>query len=176
MPLGDNVGSTIAMLTDAPSMGVVTSEYKNPWTTIIDNGGLETQDAVAVINPNLEINNSTTHIFDTGGRGTVLHLRMKYDDGLATITDPVIQVFGRIPGDEWQYLFNKNSTPTLLSNIVTSTSDLTDATDDYTRAGGIDGEVSFNLEGCTQVIVGVTTVLAAVSGDPTLSTLEARTL
>ncbi len=176
MALGANVGSRIAPLVNAPSVGVVTSEYKNPWTTIIDQGGLETQDAVAVLDPDAEITNATTHIFNTGGQGTVMHLRMKYDDGLTSITDPIVQVFGRAtPNDQWQALFNSNSAPTLLSVIVTSGTDVTDGVDDYTAPGGIDGEVTFNLNGCSQILVGVTTVLAA-TGDPTLSTLQARVL
>ncbi len=174
MPLGTNVGTTSAQLSEKPSMAVVTTQYKTPWVTIIDNGGLETQDAAAILDPDVQINNSTTHIFDTGGRGSTLHLRMKYDDGLTSITDPVVQVFGRYPGDQWQQLYNKNSTPTLLATIVTAASDVTDATDDYTKAGGLVGEAAFDLDGCTQVIVGVTTVLAA-TGDATLSTLQART-
>ncbi len=174
MALGTNVKSTFDPV---PVRGaqMITAQLRSQWATIIDNGGLETQDDATVTSPTAEITNSTTHIFVAGGRGSTLLLRMKYDDGLATITDPVVRVFGRHSSADtgWMPLPNSNSTPAITTTISTAATDTEDGTNKWTD---VTVDETFALQGCDEVLVGVQTALAASTGDATLSTLEAKVI
>jgi hypothetical protein len=173
MALGANIQAAFGVTPPKAATQTITAQLRSSWATIIDNGGLETQDDATVTSPDAEITNSTTHILATGGRGSTLLLRMKYDDGLATITDPVIRVFGRhSSGDTgWMALHNSNSTPAITTTITTAATDNEDGTNKWTE---VTADETFPLQGCDEVLVGVQTALAAGGGDPTLSTLEAK--
>ncbi len=176
MPLGTNVAAALDLVPTPPSDTVVTAEVKSKWVQIIDNGGLETQDNVAITNPTAHITNSTTHIFVTGGRGTKLYVRMKYDDEVVLSTDPVFRIYGRhSSGDtHWQLLFNDNATPSPLITCLQTSGDITDGTDMWSDIGLVVGEVSLSTLGCDEFLVGVQTAAAASAGDATLTTLEAK--
>lgn len=146
------------------------------WVTIIRDGGLETQDAATITDPTAEITNSTTSLFKIGRQGTTLRLRMKYDDGLSAITDPIVKVFGRHDStDPWQILLKKSSTVVndTVTLVTTLASDVSDGADNWTSVDAEDH--SLDIDGCDEILVGVQTVLAA-TGDPTLASLEAKVI
>ena len=173
MALGSNVS---AGFDATPVRGklAISAQIRSQWVQTIDNSGLSTQDASAITDPDAEINNSTTHIFVSGGRGSALLFRMKYLDDLSAITDPVLKVFGRHSGSDtmWMTLFTSASTPLILMTMVTASTDDSDGTDNWTAVTK-DNEV--NMQGCDEFLVGVQTVLAA-TGNQTLSTLEVKVI
>ena len=175
MALGSSVNAqTDPMPLRAENM-VITTPPRAPWVTIIDNGGLETQDAADITDPAAEINNSTTHILRTGGRGTKVYFRMKYDDGITPNADPVLKVFGRYDSDsQWEALYMNNATPTHEMTMVTAeATDVTDGTDIWTPLVAA-GNTEFDLLGNDEVLVGVETAFTVTGGDATLTTLEAK--
>ena len=172
MALGSNVS---AGFDATPVRGNITisADIRTKWVAIIDAGGLEVQDDTPIVNPTTEITGSTTHIFVTGGRGSTLYLRMRYDDGLTSITDPVVMVFGRHSSadTQWMLLLSAASTPATTEVLPTDlTNDVRDGTDHWTA---VSDATKWPLLGCDEILVGVLTALAA-TGDATLSTLEAK--
>lgn len=139
------------------------------WLAAIDNGGLNSQDAATITNPDTEIVGSTAHIVRTNGFGTQLKVRMQYDDGITPSADPIIQCFGRgRPGDVWQLLQNKAGSTSITLVTATST-DLTDGTDLYTAVDPDDHHI--DQDGCTEFLFGVTTAFAGTGG-PSASVLQ----
>lgn len=173
--------STVAVLGHAQLESKLVRPIQIPakWFTIIDAGvagvslsGLEQQDAAALTDPDAEITNSTTHLFKVGRQGTTLLLRMKYDDGLSAITDPVLRVFGRYDSTEpWMMLNQKGGADNATVTMQTASTDVSDGTDNWTDVD--EDDHSFDLRGCDEILVGVQTALAA-TGDPTLASLEAK--
>lgn len=174
MPLGSNIQ---AGFDATPVRGnlTISAQLVSQWVQIIDNGGLETQDASTLTNPDADINNSTTHIFVAGGRGSTLLLRMKYDDEVVSNVDPIIRVYGRhSSADKWDAIPNSNSTPAITSPIVTTEgTDVSDGTDNWTTTTV---DTTFPMLGCDEFLVGVQTVLGVSGGDATLTTLEAKVI
>ncbi len=175
MALGTAVNAqTDALPLRAENM-VITTPPRAPWVTIIDNGGLETQDAADITSPTAEITNSTTHILRCGGRGTKVYFRMKYDDGITPNADPVLKVFGRYDSDsKWEALYNDIGTATHeMTMVTTEATDVTDGTDIWTALVEA-GNTQFNLLGNDEVLVGVEIAFTVSGGDATLTTLEAK--
>ena len=174
MPLGTNVS---ARFDPVPVRGdmAITAQLRSQWVTIIDNGGMETQDAATLTDPDTDITGATTHIFVAGGRGSTLLLRMKLDDAVISSTDPVIRVYGRhSSADKWDAIPNSNSTPSITSAIVTTeATDVSDGTDNWTT---VTVDTTFPMLGCDEFLVGVQTVLAVSGGDATLVSLEAKVI
>ena len=153
-----------------------------PWVKIIDNEGVDVLDGASPIeNPDTEITNSTTHILNVGRAGTLLRLRLKYDDAILTFTtSPAFEVFGRNGSDPWQRL------PDLCGNtIITidkdkagsgegSQTDVTDGTDLYTHPHPANH--TFDLDGCDQILVGVAVVINPNEGDKNLVSLWAKVI
>lgn len=128
------------------------------WQTIIDPGGVATQDAATITNPDSQIDNDTTHPFETDGIGTYLLLRLGYDDALTSITNPVLRVFGRSSSsDIWMPLPLRDNSG-LNVTLTTGADDTTDGTLKYTTPN-FDSRC-VDLLGCSQVLVGVQTALA----------------
>ena len=170
MALGSNVS---AGFDATPVRGKLTisAQLVSQWVQIIDNGGLETQDASTLTDPDTDINNSTTHIFVAGGRGSTLLLRMKYDDTVVPNVDPILRVYGRhSSADKWDAI--PNSAASITTAIVTIvTTDVSDGTDNWSTVLAAE---TFPMLGCDEFLVGVQTVLGVSAGDATLSTLEAK--
>ena len=143
------------------------------WDTMIDAGGPNTQDASTITDPDAEITNSTSHIFAIKGRGTTLRLRLMYDDGISSVTSPIINVFGRFSSDEvWQRLQNKSG-DTNVTLTVDTTNDVSDGTFNFTLVDADDH--AFDLDGCAQVLVGIKTALAA-TGTVTTATIQGKVI
>lgn len=141
------------------------------WVTIIDAGGADDQDAATITNPTTQIVLSTRHILLRGNQGTILLLRLVYDDGLTSITNPVVKVFGRSLSTEiWQLL--KTKAAALTGTLTTATStDVTDATNNYTTPD-YDTQ-SWDCLGCAEILVGIQTALAA-TGTVTTAYIQAK--
>lgn len=141
------------------------------WQTIIDAGGPAVQDAATINNPDSQITAATRHIFQRKGKGTNLLLRLKYDSTLTTITSPVVRVFGRSGGEQWQLLVSRggNNQETL---TVDTTNDSRNGTFSWTTP-------SFSVHawdclGCEEFLVGVQTALAGSTGSTATATIEAK--
>lgn len=126
------------------------------WQTVIAAGGPAVQDAASITNPTTQIVNSTTSIFYKGAYGTNILIRLGYDDGLTSITSPVIRVFGRTGTDAWQALENKASSETI--TLTTDSADVTDGTLLYTDVDASSHQV--DTLGCEEIIIGIQTALA----------------
>ena len=146
------------------------------WVSAIDAGGIATTDngGSDITNPDDQIDGLTRHILKVNKRGTFLQVRLVYDDGLASITDPVVQIFGRYSGSEmWQRLRNMSSSPLINVTLVTDqdANDVTDGTFKYTdplfKAQTVD------LNATDEVLIGVKTALAG-TGTVSTAVLQAK--
>jgi hypothetical protein len=143
--------------------------YRGKWTTIISAGGPAVQDNAAIVNPATQIVAATRHLALVW-MGTIIELALGYDDELASITDPVVKLFGRRDsGDRWSLIRNLNGD--LSATLATDASDVTDGTLKYTTP---DPDVArFNIGTYGEVLVGVETALAG-TGVVNNSIIQAR--
>jgi len=172
MPLGSNIQ---AGFDATPVRGnlTISADLRTTWVVIRDAGDMDTVDAVTVDDPDADITNSTTHILTTGGRGTKLLLRMRYDDGDSSPTDPVVKVFGRHSSSDTQWMTLSNDTPAIVGTIVTTVAtDVTDATNKWST---VLPATRFPLLGCDELLVGLQTAYAA-TGNAALALLEAKVI
>lgn len=141
------------------------------WSTVIDALGMDDVDAATITNPTTEIILSTRHRLHRKGIGTTLLLRMGYDDGLTSITDPVVKVFGKTGTSEiWTLL--KSNAPALTGTLTTAlTTDVTDGTYLYTTPDPI--ALGWDCLGCDYLLVGIQTALAG-TGTVTNAFLQAK--
>lgn len=147
----------------------------SPWSTVIDAGGMDDQDAATITAPATEIVLSTRHIFRSNGRkGTFITARMAYDDGVSGVTSPVVKLFGRYRDkdftSDWQILENKAGSITSTVTVDT-TNDVSDGTLNFTHPDA-DNHV-WDCVGCNEFLFGVETAFAA-TGTVTTAYLEAR--
>lgn len=158
-----------AQLAMTPGVAVLTGAF-----------GLAAQDAANLLNPDTEIlagvNQTARRIVKCAGMGTLLRAAMVYDiDLAATVTDPVIVVFGR--SDEtamWRWLPNKAAT-----RAVTIVTDLVnDARNADYRITEADPLVhSWDLDGSDEIVIGVQTPVSTTgAGDPEDTTLVVWTI
>src|SRR3990167_9218005 len=123
------------------------------WTTIIDATGMDDVDAVTITDPNAEIITAMRHVFRRAGKaGTLLRLRLAYDDGVTVTTEPIIKVFGRTESDAWEILPNLDGTLSVTMQIALTT-DASDGTLNFTTPGKT--EHTWDCDGCDEIIVGV---------------------
>jgi len=142
------------------------------WVTAIDSGGADDQDAATITNPTTEITASTRHIPNRNFKsGTTLVVRLAYDDGAGTLTNPVIRVFGRSGSDAWQVLRNKSGSLTATITTATST-DPADGTYKYTVPDLNDN--AWDCQGCDQILIGIETAFAAGSGTAANAFVQAK--
>lgn len=145
------------------------------WFSVIDAGGMDDQDAATITNPTTQITASTRHLIYRNAFGTNLMLRMGYDDGLTTVTDPVVKVFGRTGNTEiWQLL--KTRSGAITGTITTQASDdgATDVTDGtYLYTTPDYDATTWDCFGCEYILVGVQTVLAG-TGTVTTAFLQGK--
>lgn len=139
------------------------------WTTAISAGGPAVQDSASITNPTTQITADTRVLLRRGGVGTSLILRLAYDDGLTSITNPVVKVFGRTGNDVWQALRNKSGS--LTTTLTTAATDTTDGTLLYTNPA-FDTE-AIDCLGCDEILVGVETALAG-TGTTSNAVIQAK--
>jgi hypothetical protein len=155
MPLTDPVSSQVVSPRQEVSRP---ASITSRWTTIISGGGPAVQDAATITNPTTQIINATSRICRRGNEGTVIMLRLGYDDAVTLPTSPVVKVFGRTGTDEWQLLSNEANaiTSTLTLNLTTDT---TDGAFKYTFADSI--ATTIDCLGCEELLVGIEVAFAA---------------
>ncbi len=127
---------------------------------VIGAGGPATDDnsGSRITNPTAQVTNITTRTLKGTGSGTLLMLKLGYDDALGAITDVVVQVFGRTDPDvEWQPLENGlgNHEVTLTTAAAT---DVTDGTLKYTQVKL--NTTTWDMLGCKDILVAIKTALA----------------
>ena len=142
------------------------------WVVAIDSGGADDQDAATITNPTSSITASSRHILNRNFKsGTTLVVRLGYDVGAGSLTNPVIKVFGRSGSDAWQVLRNKSGSLTATITTATST-DVSDGTYKYTNPDLNDN--AWDCQGCDQILIGVETAYAAGSGTAANACLRAK--
>jgi hypothetical protein len=174
MALGTTVDIQDYMDSTASRATVYPAGIRGQWVDVIDAAGMDDADNSGnnITNPTTQITASTRKLVQASDEGTLIRVRMQYDDGLTSITDAVIQVFGRHNSDEmWMPLHTKETTPALTATMTTASTDLTDGTDKFTAP---DPKVhTFDTDGCSEFIFGVKTALAG-TGDATTAKLQAK--
>jgi len=143
-----------------------------PWTDVVtapetaDNGGS------AITDPTAEITNATSFIFTPNiDAGSLFAVRLKYDDGLSSITDAVINVFGRFDSDDdWQRLESLAGIEncTLTTDL---TNDVSDGTFNFTSVDQTDNV--FHTQGCREFLIGIKTAFDG-TGTKNTSTIQVR--
>ena len=181
------LGATIQSLAQGTSptgqfraVGFASSE----WQTVVDAGRVATADAATITNPLTDITNSATHIFSRQcGAGTYLRVRLKYASGINSgITSPVVKVFGRSLSNPasgaggvagpWQLLKNMNGGSLNSTLTVDPTNDARDGTFSYTTADAL--LHSWDVDGCSEFLIGVETAFAGTGGSTSTATIEAK--
>ncbi len=135
------------------------------WGTCCDAPETADNSGSSIVNPAL-ITRSAQFLIVSHGFGNALQVRLRYDDGLTSITNPVVQVFGKDGNGLWQKLLDKSGSHELTLTTASST-DLTDGTDCYTEP------VEVATSGCSYFLVAVKTALAG-TGTVNTSLLQAR--
>ncbi len=168
MALGDVVSGTM-VYKQTPGY-VVPQGLTQKWVNVVDAGGVAVQDAATVTNPSTQITAATRHIFRRNGLGTHLLLRMKYDDGLTSITAPIVKVFGRGgDNDGWQLLKTRSGSLSVALSVAAT--DVEDGTNKFTTP---DYDLhAWDSLSCNEFLVGIETALAG-TGDATTATIEAK--
>ena len=177
MPLGDPVQSRVLPRTPRT---VAPVQIVNPWTEIINAGSLETSMGTPIINPDTQIFGGTHsllhHLFQVNQYGTTLRMRLKYDRAATAVTtDLIVQVFARVGGfgDQWQRLVNKDGAYTTALTIALAT-DVDDGSV-FQTTDPHPTEAAWDLDGCSEVLVGVNTILNT-DGDDSLAVVEAKVI
>lgn len=169
MPRGDPVRAT----TDERDRVVRPAQIPNPYQDIISAGGLDVADGTPITDPEAEITNSETHIYQVQKFGTTLRIRMAYPRGVALTTDLVIQVFGRFAStNAWQKLTNKSGDHEVPVPQLTATDVDDGVTFQYTDVDPNDH--SWDLDGNEEILVGVRTALDLAGSNEALAKLQAK--
>lgn len=174
MALGTSIEIKDYMDASASRATVYPAGIRGQWVTVIDAAGMDDADNAGsnITNPTSQITAATRKLVLAPDQGTLIRVRLQYDDGLSSITDPVIQVFGRHDSDEmWMPLHTKETTPAIVSTLTTAATDLTDGTDKFTAP---DPKVNtFDTDGCSEFLFGVKTALAG-TGNAATALLQAK--
>jgi hypothetical protein len=146
------------------------------WQTIISAGGMTVQDAASITSPGFSITSATRVPMDTRGMGSGVIFRLRYDSTLATITNPVIKVFGKTgPNGAYQLLRLSGGLTYTLTTAATDADNSLPAvagTFKYTTPN-LATDV-FNCAGNSIILVGIETILAGTVGSVATATLEAK--
>lgn len=141
-----------------PPLEMVTqSEIKTAWT--VANSAPETADnSGSAVTAPLSITRADVHYIAVNGKASKVRVRLKYDDGLSSITDTVVQVFGfdREFGSETGPVGERlvDSSGDHEQTLTTAATDFADGTYKYTDP------VEVNLNGNNYIMVAVKTALS----------------
>lgn len=132
-------------------------------------GGVTVQDAATITNVETQITAATRRGFLKAGAASIMQLFVSYSSGLTAITSPKVKVFGKTEISGWRVLKSKaGATNVELTMVVAS-----DATDGTLSISTIDPSTqTWDLFGCTEVVVGIETALAA-TGTTSTATIQA---
>ena len=149
---------------DVPSM--VPVSVISDWVDVCTAPETTDNSGSAVVNPGAITRSAQNKIYNHGV-GTTLQIRLKYDAGAGTLTNPVVQPFG----------FDGNGLPQKLVDAdaaheqtltLSASSDVTDGTYKYSQP------VEVDMDGCASVLVAVKTAFAASTGTVSNSTIQVR--
>lgn len=166
MPIGLSV---VASSVSPRGETVRSASIVSKWRGVIDAGGPAVQDNASITNPTTQIIAETRHIFVLDNAGSFVCLRLAYDDGLTSITNPIVKVFGRTGADVWQIL--KTRAGSITGTLTTAATDVTDGTLCYTTPDS--QSTTWDCLGCEEILVGVETALAG-TGTTSNSIIQAR--
>jgi len=168
MALGTTIGMTSEPVGD--TIVVLPVSLSSRWKNIIDPGGMDDQDAATITNPTTQITLGTRKIFKRRANGTTLLVSLAYDDGLTSITNPVIKLFGRYDSTEaWRVVLTKGGS--LTATFAVASTDSTDGTNLYTPANY--DTIAWDCLGYEEFVMGVETALAG-TGDATTAYLQGK--
>lgn len=145
------------------------------WLTLVEAGGCDGTDTLTTP----QTAGTSRPVARISGVGTLLALRLRYDDGDTPSTDPIIEVAGRSRANggtysnNWQKLYTVEDTPAKTSTLTTASStDVTDGTDKFTDVNPKSNV--FDCQGVDEVVVLISTAYAVSAGDASLATIEGR--
>jgi len=144
------------------------------WKDAIGAGGIASTDNGGndITNPTSQIDGLTKHLLKINKRGTFLQVRLVYDDGLTSITDPVVQIFGRYSDEQmWQRLRTLSNLHDVTLVTDQTTADVTDGTDKFTDP--LFDAQTIDLNATDEILIGVKTALAG-TGVTNTAVLQAK--
>ena len=144
------------------------------WKDAIGAGGIASTDngGSDITNPTSQIDGLTKHLLKINKRGTFLQVRLVYDDGLTSITDPVVQIFGRYSDEQmWQRLRTLSNLHDVTLVTDQTTADVTDGTDKFTDP--LFDAQTIDLNATDEILIGVKTALAG-TGTVSTAVLQAK--
>lgn len=137
------------------------------WMTVVDATGADGADAATITDPVAEITNPTSHKVIVNRRGTTFLCRGKYDDGDSAPTENVVQIFGKDSSGLWMKL-NDAAGNHKLTLTVDTTNDVSDGTHNWTEP------VEVDMQGCTEILVGISIAYADGDGTPAAASIEGK--
>jgi len=157
---------------DNPVQTTRPAQFAAAWKTAAVAGIINVQDASTITDPDAEITGATNKTFFSIV-GTLLRVRVMYDDGVSSITNPIIKLFGRLnDGDKWQIMQNMDEQIRTTITLDT-TNDISNGTVNWTLADL--NAHTFDKDGCEEFLLGVEVALAA-TGTVTTATVEFKEL
>ena len=166
MGLGSNLLAAANCRPDNDNQLTIPVSIASEWMTVVDATGADGADNATITDPDVQINNSTTHKVEVQGRGTTVLIRGKRAVGDSGITANVVQVFGKDLNGLWMRLLDASGNHKLTLSID-GTNDVRTTTFAWTES------VEVDMQGCTEILVGVSIAYAA-TGDATVATIEAK--
>lgn len=153
------------------------SSFLSSWRTVIDAGGMTVQDngGSFITNPASQIADATRRPLKVN-KGVVLRLRLAYDKGDSPDENnpPKVLVFGRTGNNAYQRLennVNEGKTASVPVPLASAT-DLVEGSFKYTHPNYV--EMTFDIDGCRDILVGLVQPYAVNSGDASKAFLQAK--
>lgn len=163
--------------TDADA--VVPASARSRWVEIAAAGVINVQDNGGTIrNPALDLTASVleARTLSVGEFGTMALFRLKYDDDLTSITDPIITVFGRYDGeDDWYILPTRETSPSQTVTLTTAAGNGADDTGTFLYTTPSFTARAVDICGATEITFEVGTALAG-TGTVNTATVEVLVL
>lgn len=160
-PLKAAVGGTDGRVT-VPSSAIT------GWTVMVPAGSATTADSAGVLkNPGTLTRNLNTLVREQG-IGTFFIPQLVYNDDIGTVTSPVIRVYGRYNSDDpWLPLANKSGDLTVTLTVAQITDvEFTSGAKTFGMTSVVGDDYQFDVLGCGEILVLVSTAFAASSGTP----------
>lgn len=168
---------TFTARTDASA--VVPASARSSWRVIGAAGVVDGQDNGGTIrNPSLDLTASDleARTLVVGEFGTMALFRLKYDDGLTSITDPIITVFGRYDDSEdWYILPTRETSASTTMTLATAAGDGADDSGTFLFTSPSFTARAVDLCGATEITFEVGTALAG-TGTVNTATVECLVL
>lgn len=129
------------------------------WQTIIEAGGVNVADAALINNPVTQITRVTTRPLTRNGEGTTLFIKLRYDAGLASPTNPIVQLFGKTTTDDYDCIPNRAGSP-LVTIGMDPVNDILNAAGTFKSTLVNFTLLAFDCTGVNDFLLGITRALA----------------